>query len=172
LITHSDDGPDHDRDDPLAVILRPSTEYLGAPPGRYEAVRRRASRRRLLRAAAGAAVTCGVAALIVLPLRLTASDGHGSPTVPLAPPPAGSPSTLPQLSPSPVPRSPHPSQDVRTTAPPAVPTARASTGDRSAPSAPADSSTPSVAPTREPSGQPSATRTRSGATPTEASTRP
>ncbi|MGW1635182.1 hypothetical protein ACWCPU_38665, partial [Streptomyces anthocyanicus] len=38
-----------DRDDPLLVVLRPGADFLGPPPGRYEAIRRAASRRRLLR---------------------------------------------------------------------------------------------------------------------------
>ncbi|MFF4504122.1 hypothetical protein [Streptomyces sp. NPDC001401] len=109
MITHSDEGPDFDPDDPLTVILRPPAEHLGAPPGRYEQIRRGASRRRLLRAAAGAALTCGVAALVVLPLRLNASDGPASPTVPLAPPPASSPSTLPPSTTAPAPSTPTPS---------------------------------------------------------------
>ncbi|RPF36642.1 hypothetical protein [Streptomyces sp. TLI_185] len=109
MITHSDEGPDFDPDDPLAVLLRPPAEYLGAPPGRYEEIRRGASRRRLLRAAAGAALTCGVAALVVLPLHLTASDGPASPAVPLAPPPASSPSTLPPSTTAPAPVTPAPS---------------------------------------------------------------
>jgi hypothetical protein len=109
LITHSDEGPDFDPDDPLTVLLRPPAEYLGAPPGRYEEIRRGASRRRLLRAAAGAALTCGVAALVVLPLHLTASDGPASPAVPLAPPPASSPSTLPPSTTAPAPVTPAPS---------------------------------------------------------------
>ncbi|MGW3123287.1 hypothetical protein ACWDBW_40290 [Streptomyces sp. NPDC001107] len=109
MITHSDEGPDRDPDDPLTVLLRPPAEYLGAPPGRYEEIRRGASRRRLLRAAAGAALTCGVAALVVLPLHLTASDGPASPVVPLAPPPASSPSTLPPSTRAPGPVTPTPS---------------------------------------------------------------
>jgi hypothetical protein len=109
LITHSDEGPDFDPDDPLTVLLRPPAEHLGAPPGRYEEIRRGASRRRLLRAAAGAALTCGVAALVVLPLHLTASDGPASPAVPLAPPPASSPSTLPPSTTAPAPVTPAPS---------------------------------------------------------------
>ncbi|MGV9645734.1 hypothetical protein ACWDSB_31550, partial [Streptomyces sp. NPDC003514] len=36
-------------DDPLVVVLRPPSEHLAPPPGRYEAIRRRASRRRLAR---------------------------------------------------------------------------------------------------------------------------
>ncbi|WP_030944811.1 hypothetical protein, partial [Streptomyces sp. NRRL S-646] len=109
MITHSDEGPDFDPDDPLTVLLRPPAEYLGAPPGRYEEIRRGASRRRLLRAAAGAALTCGVAALVVLPLHLTASNGPASPAVPLAPPPASSPSTLPPSTTAPAPVTPAPS---------------------------------------------------------------
>jgi hypothetical protein len=160
LITHPDDGPDHDdTDDPLAVILRPSTEYLGAPPGRYEAIRRGAARRRVLRAAAGAALTCGVAALVVLPLRLASSGGDGPPAVPLAPPPASSPSVPPSPSPSPtvVPQRPRPSKDV----PPAEP----STAATGAPSA-QERTTPPVrdsrpVPTRAPSVGASATPSRS-----------
>lgn len=109
MITHSDEGPDFDPDDPLTVILQPPAEYLGAPAGRYEEIRRGASRRRLLRAAAGAALTCGVAALVALPLHLTASDGPASPVVPLAPPPASSPSTLPPSTKAPAPVTPAPS---------------------------------------------------------------
>ncbi|MER6424290.1 hypothetical protein [Streptomyces sp. NPDC001137] len=109
MITHSDEGPDFDPDDPLTVLLRPPAEYLGTPPGRYEEIRRGASRRRLLRAAAGAALTCGVAALVVLPLHLTGSEGPASPVVPLAPPPASSPSTLPPSKAAPAPVTPTPS---------------------------------------------------------------
>lgn len=83
-------------EDPLAVILRPFSDradLLGPPPGRYEAIRRTAARRRLLRAAIGAALTCAVAVLVALPLRLGAAEGPASPTVPLAPPPASDGST-------------------------------------------------------------------------------
>ncbi|MFJ9538814.1 hypothetical protein ACIRPX_16295 [Streptomyces sp. NPDC101225] len=173
MITHPDEGPDHDPDDPLTVILRPPGAYLGAPPGRYEAIRRGASRRRLLRAAAGAAVTCGVAALALLPLRLAGSGGAGSPAVPLAPPPASSPAA-PHRSASPAPRSPRPARDPGTTAPTAVPTTRPSTASGARPSAnarvsPSASSGQSV--TRAPSGAPSTARTRDTSTPSAATRR-
>ncbi|MEU6354276.1 hypothetical protein ABZ896_33945 [Streptomyces sp. NPDC047072] len=99
MITHSDEGPDPD--DELAVLLRPPAEFLGAPPGHYEAIRRGASRRKALRAAVGAAATCAVAALVVLPLRLTSSDGPTTPTIPMAPPSATTPA--PDRSATPVP---------------------------------------------------------------------
>lgn len=167
MITHPDEGPDHDPGDPLTVILRPPGEYLGAPPGRYEAIRRGAARRRLLRAAAGAAVTCGVAALVILPLRLAGSDGTGSPAVPLAPPPASSPSTVPERSASPVPVSPRPGQDAPRTAPTAVPDARSTATPTSRPSGNGRVA-PSASSARTLTRAPSATRTRTGPTPSAA----
>ncbi|MEU4660044.1 hypothetical protein AB0G32_39985, partial [Streptomyces sp. NPDC023723] len=59
MITRVDEGgegPESDADDPFLVVLRPAPGYLSAPPGRYEQVRRAASRRRLLRMLAGAAI--------------------------------------------------------------------------------------------------------------------
>ncbi|WP_037674671.1 hypothetical protein, partial [Streptomyces griseus] len=99
MITHSDEGPDFDPydpdfdpDDPLTVILRPpSSTYLGPPPGHFEAIRRGAFRRLMLRTAAGAGLVCAVAALIALPLRLTAPDKPTTPTAPMAPPSPASP---------------------------------------------------------------------------------
>ncbi|WP_078972947.1 hypothetical protein [Streptomyces sp. MMG1533] len=144
MITHSDDAPEFEPDDPLAVILRPGSDYLGPPAGRYEVIRRRAARRRLLRAAAGVGATCAVAALVALPLRLAAHEAPLSPTVPLAPPPASSSPSVPPdptaapapatTMPGPTPASPSPSPTAPTTEP-----------DRS----------PSVTPTPQPS-EPSA----------------
>ncbi|MFD7404459.1 hypothetical protein ACFV7R_17670 [Streptomyces sp. NPDC059866] len=101
MTTRFDDGPEFDPDDPLAVLLRPPSDHLGPPPGRYEAIRRAATRRRLLCTAAGVGVSCAVAALIALPLHLAAPETPRSPTVPLAPPPASGPATPPPSTPSP-----------------------------------------------------------------------
>ncbi|MEV6420579.1 hypothetical protein [Streptomyces sp. NPDC051662] len=95
MTTRFDDGPEFEPDDPLAVILRPSSDSLGPPAGRYEAIRRAAARRRLLRTASRVGMACVVAALIVLPLRLAAPESPASPTVPLAPPTVRGPSTPP-----------------------------------------------------------------------------
>ncbi|MFI2426680.1 hypothetical protein ACH5A7_21740 [Streptomyces sp. NPDC018955] len=103
MITHSDDGPEFEPDDPLAVILRPTPDHLGPPPGRFEEIRRGAARRRLVRTAVGAGLTCAVAALVVLPLRSSDLGRPVSPTVPLAPPPVSSPSVTPAPSASPEP---------------------------------------------------------------------
>ncbi|MFD3501734.1 hypothetical protein ACFWWT_45510 [Streptomyces sp. NPDC058676] len=108
MITHSDEGPEFEPDDPLAVILRPASDYLGPPAGRYDAIRRRAARRRLVRAAAGVGVTCAVAALAALPFRLATHEAPATPSVPLAPPPASSPSVPPAPSATPAPVSPAP----------------------------------------------------------------
>ncbi|MFE2587213.1 hypothetical protein [Streptomyces sp. NPDC059378] len=113
MITASDEGPDFDPDDPLAVILRPAPEYLGPPPGRYEAIRRSAGRRRLLRAAAGFGLTCAAAVLVALPLHPSTPEAPVSPVVPLAPPPAGSPSAAPEVTASPAPVTPHASPTAR-----------------------------------------------------------
>lgn len=155
MITHSDDGPDFEPDDPLAVILRPSSDYLGPPVGRYEAIRRGAARRRLFRAAAGVGLSCAVAALVALPFRLAAtSEAPASPTVPLAPPPASSPSVAPTPSASPEPVSPHPSSGARSTTTPR-PTARTHTDSPGTPTSTAvPTRAPSAIPTRAPSVTP------------------
>ncbi|MEU0287530.1 hypothetical protein [Streptomyces sp. NPDC006147] len=105
MITHADEDPEFEPDDPLAVLLRPTSEHLGPPPGRFETIRRRAARRRLVRTAVGAGVTCAVALLVALPLQNAAtSDRPVTPTVPLAPPPVTttpSPTTGPTVSPRP-----------------------------------------------------------------------
>ncbi|XUL91438.1 hypothetical protein ACQ86D_36500 [Streptomyces galilaeus] len=159
MTTHFDEEdegrePDFALDDPLTVILRPSSaEYLGPPPGRYESIRRGAHRRRLLRAAAGAGATCAVLVLAAaLPFRLAHHDTPVTPTVPLAPPPAssGSPTPAPTL---PATQAPTPSADpsrtsAPTTEPSRIPTASASASASS--SAPPASTTvaPSAIPTR------------------------
>ncbi|MGX1548227.1 hypothetical protein [Streptomyces adustus] len=121
MITASDEGPDFDPDDPLAVILRSTPEYLGPPPGRYEAIRRSAGRRRLLRAATGVGLACVAAVLVALPLHLSTPEAPVSPVVPLAPPPAGRPTVAPGVTASPAPVRPQasPSTSQRTS-----PTAR------------------------------------------------
>ncbi|WP_234534342.1 hypothetical protein [Streptomyces shenzhenensis] len=148
MITRFDDEPEFDGpDDPLAVILRPPSAHLGPPPGRYEEIRRAASRRRLVRAAAGAGVTCAVAVLVALPLHLTASSPPTTPTVPLAPP-AVRPTAPERPSASPTTAGSRPS---RSAAPTTRETAQAPT--RRTPSAPSavrttpSGSRPSVVPT-------------------------
>ncbi|MFJ5271982.1 hypothetical protein [Streptomyces sp. NPDC088358] len=155
MITRPDDGPDFEPDDPLAVILRPSSDYLGPPAGRYEAIRRGAARRRLLRAAAGAGLTCAVAALVALPLRMAAPDTPVSPSVPLAPPPASDPpprSTPPAApGPSASPRSvtPRPAGRTRTRIPSAQ-TGRATDGRAPSTTPRPTLSSPSAIPTPDP----------------------
>lgn len=151
MTTHFDEEdegrePDFALDDPLTVILRPSSaEYLGPPPGRYESIRRGANRRRLLRAAAGAGATCAVLVLAALPFRLAHHDTPVTPTVPLAPPPASSSPTTPP-APSAT-RAPTPSADPSRTSAPTTEPSRIPTASASA-SAMARSVAPSAVPTR------------------------
>ncbi|MGW0827541.1 hypothetical protein [Streptomyces sp. NPDC002845] len=177
MTTRFDDGPDgpeFDPDDPLAVILRPTSAHLGPPPGRYEAIRRTASRRRLLRAAAtGVGMVCAVAALIALPLHLTTPDAPASPSVPLAPPPTSDHSTRPTPSAVPTPsESPVPSVPPELVSP--VPATTPGTDDSRTPVTPTDPaqgpSEPSAipAPTQPPTSAgavPSAIETDAAATP-------
>ncbi|MEU6096169.1 hypothetical protein [Streptomyces sp. NPDC047079] len=151
MTTRFDDGPEFEPDDPLAVILRPGSDYLGAPPGRYEAIRRAAARRRVLRAAAGVGVTCAVAALIALPLRLATPEAPASPVAPLAPPPASGRPALPSPSASPsVPKRPEPAGPSPTGRPRADPS-----GSRSGSAIPTRRPSTTPAPGR---GEPSASR--------------
>ncbi|MFG2783264.1 hypothetical protein ACGFY7_36210 [Streptomyces prunicolor] len=152
MTTHFDEGdgePGRDLDDPLTVILRPSsTEYLGPPAGRYDSIRRGANRRRLLRATLGAGATCAVIVLAALPFRLSHHDSPTTPTAPLAPPPASSGPTTPP-----------------------APSATRTPTPTASPSSPADTRTPSrtTAPTSEPSRVPSASASRSDSAATPAS---
>ncbi|MER5209612.1 hypothetical protein ABT063_03225 [Streptomyces sp. NPDC002838] len=156
MITHSDEGPDFEPDDPLAVILRPPSDHLGPPPGRYTAIRRAATRRRLIRTAAGVGASCAVAALIVLPLRLATHEAPASPTVPLAPPPVSSPSAAPTPSVPPEAVTPRPAET-------------GTDNPSTAPSPAAPTRVPSVTPT--PSVEPSAVGNTVDATP-ESGNRP
>lgn len=156
MITHSDEGPDFEPDDPLSVILRPPSDRLGPPPGRYQAIRRAAARRRLLRTAAGVGASCAVAALVVLPLRLAAHEAPASPSVPLAPPPASSsPAEDPTSAPSasPVPDGHRPSGSESSLAP----SASATPGPADPGGAPPATPEPSLeeTPVKEPSAAPS-----------------
>ncbi|WP_405863779.1 hypothetical protein OG407_36260 [Streptomyces sp. NBC_01515] len=174
MTTHfdeGDEGHDIDPDDPLTVILRPSSaEYLGPPTGRYETIRRGANRRRLLRATVGAGATCAVIVLAALPFRLAHHDSPTTPTVPLAPPPASSSPTPPPTSsatraPSPRastdPRSP---ADARNRSHTAVPTMEPSKAPTKAPtaSASAPSSVPATSTPTTSSVEPSAVQTHTG----------
>ncbi|MEU0009296.1 hypothetical protein ABZ079_34910 [Streptomyces sp. NPDC006314] len=143
MITYNDDGPDFDPDDPLAVIMRPPSEHLAPPPGRYDEIRRGAARRRILRAAVGAGATCAVAALLAVPLLRTTHQEPASPTAPLAPPPASSPAAVPTPAESaPVGVTPRPS-------------ARPSTGTTTVPTRPpATAASPSAARSTTPTEPP------------------
>ncbi|MFH0517288.1 hypothetical protein ACHBTE_08930 [Streptomyces sp. M41] len=133
-----EEGVESAADDPLAVILgAPSTEYLAAPPGRYEAIRRRASRRRLLRTAAGLGATCAVAALVAVPLYFARPDGPASPVPPLAPAPAPTSTRTPPTEPSPAPT-------------PSMSSTEAGTPTPTVPPEPSDSPTPTSGRTQGP----------------------
>jgi hypothetical protein len=165
LITQSDDGPDFDPDDPLAIILRPSSDRLGPPPGQYEAVRRGAARRRLLRAAAGVGLSCAVAVVVALPFRLAATQEPASPAVPLAPPPATGPATAPTPSASPAPVSTHPTERPRTTGAPTPTGPAEATADPSRAAVPTQAPSPGRSdPPTTPSAEPSTVRKRADST--------
>jgi hypothetical protein len=141
LITFNDDGPDFEPDDHLAVIMRPPSKHLAPPPGRFEEIRRGAARRRVLRAAVAAGATCAVAALLATPLLRATHGDPTAPTVPLAPPPASSPTAAPTSSDS-APGGVTPS-----------PSARRTTGKRTiATRLPATTASPSAASSTTPTG--------------------
>ncbi|MFE1513072.1 hypothetical protein [Streptomyces sp. NPDC058726] len=122
MITRPDEDPEFGADDPLAVILRPASDYLGPPPGRFEAIRRGAARRRLVRTVAGVGLACAAGALIALPLQnASTADEPASPTVPLAPPPVSDrPSPMPSPSVPPAPAD-SPSEPSTATGSPVTP---------------------------------------------------
>ncbi|WP_432194400.1 hypothetical protein [Streptomyces sp. bgisy027] len=131
------DGPEFGPDDPLAVILRPPADHLAPPSGHYETLRRKASRRRLLRTATGVGVTCAVALLVALPFTTGRSDGPADPAPPLAPPSTSDRTTPP----SPSPTTPRPSASATRTPPP---------GRTASPTPTARPGTPTSEPTRNP----------------------
>ncbi|MEV7789508.1 hypothetical protein AB0O72_29620 [Streptomyces sp. NPDC088106] len=122
MITRPDEDPEFGADDPLAVILRPASDYLGPPPGRFEAIRRGAARRRLVRTVAGVGLACAAGVLIALPLQnASTADKPASPTVPLAPPPVSDrPSPMPSPSVPPAPAD-SPSEPSTATGSPVTP---------------------------------------------------
>ncbi|WP_330288897.1 hypothetical protein [Streptomyces sp. NBC_00576] len=146
-------GPDHDPDDPLLILLAPTPTYLGAAPGRYEEIRRTATRRRRVRTAAGVGMVCAVAALIALPLNLmTSSETPRSPTVPMAPPVPTSPAT-PPADRSPSPATPQPSEPASTD-----PSGASDAPDEAPVEEPTEElDSPSQAPTEEPGASVAAT---------------
>ncbi|WP_217210864.1 hypothetical protein [Streptomyces sp. AC550_RSS872] len=164
------DDPGPAPDDPLAVILAPSSDYLAPPPGSYESIRRRANRRRLVRTAIGAGATCAVALLAALPLHLATSDGPPTPVPPLAPPPATDRTTPPSPSPSETPtpsasppRTASPTPTVPPRATPSEPTETSGAGVSRAPSGPAvPTAEPTAVPSVPPTGEPTRGVTGSG----------
>ncbi|WP_046734500.1 hypothetical protein [Streptomyces humi] len=163
MTTRFDDEPEFDGpDDPLTVILRPPATHLGPPPGRYEEVRRAAGRRRLLRTAAGAGLTCAVAAGVALSLHLTAPSAPVTPRLPLAPP-AASPTAPQRPSASPAPVDPSPSPSVAPTrgGTSPEPTPRRPTRGTAQTSVPGRSASPSTARDTPDETRPSAVATPS-----------
>ncbi|WP_078858319.1 hypothetical protein [Streptomyces sp. NRRL F-2799] len=158
MITYSDDDPDFGPDDPLAVILRPPSEHLAPPPGRYEEIRRGAARRRIVRTALVTSATCAVAALLAVPFLRGAVQDPAPRTVPLAPPPASSPTAQPapaesdpvHLSPRPDARSSTnvPTQPAATASPSAVPSATPTEHRPLLPTPRSHTAAPSTDPTR------------------------
>ncbi|MFC5219268.1 hypothetical protein [Streptomyces coerulescens] len=131
------DGPQFAPDDPLAVILRPPADHLAPPPGHYETLRRKATRRRLVRTATGVGVTCALALLVALPFTTSGPDVPTNPTPPLAPPPTSDRTTPPTPSPS-------------TPAPSASPTRTPPSGRTASPTPTPRPGTPTSVPTRDP----------------------
>ncbi|MEU2335337.1 hypothetical protein ABZ770_25010 [Streptomyces sp. NPDC006654] len=162
MTTRFDDEPEFGGpDDPLAVILRPPAAHLGPPPGRYQEIRRAAGRRRLVRTAAGAGVTCAVAAFVAMSLHLAAPAAPTTPRDPLAPP-AVSPTAPQRPRTSPTPDAPRPSPSVAPTrggtAPQPTP-GRPTRGDVTRSPASGRSATPTAVPDAPSDSRPSAVAT-------------
>ncbi|MER6528950.1 hypothetical protein [Streptomyces sp. NPDC001508] len=161
MTTRFDGDPEFAPDDPLLVVLRPPAEHLGPPAGRYEAIRRAAARRKLLRAAAGVGLTCAVAALVALPLHLSAPAAPAVPTVPLAPP---APTAAPASRPPATSPSPTPSAAAETATPGPARASRGAVGPPSSARTPVPD--PSSSKTAVPGTAPSARPSRGVPTPT------
>jgi hypothetical protein len=139
-------GPDGEHPDPIGRLLRPPGEFLPAPPGSFERIRRRAARRRRTRALAGGTV---VAAMITGSVYLVgALSPHDSGDV------VGPPATSSQVTHSPAPSL------------PPVTTPVPSTGGRTQTATPSPTVTPGTGPPAGPSGAPSTGTTPPSQTPT------
>ncbi len=138
------DGPDGPGSDPLESLLRPPVGHLPAPSGSFERIRRRAGRRRGLRAAVS-----GTAAVAVIAGGLYAAG--------VLAPRGGDEVVGPPASNSTATTTPAPSTPSTATPPPSSPTgsggAGAAVGGQGSPSSPGDG------------GSPPATGTTSGTTP-------
>jgi hypothetical protein len=103
-------GPDGD---PLKRLLRPAGEFLAAPPGAFERIRRRAGRRRRNRALAGGAV---VAVLVTGSVYVAGALSPGSGEV------VGPPATSHRITYAPTSSAPSPSPTPSPATPPVVTT--------------------------------------------------
>lgn len=123
---HRGSGPDGGSD-PLEPLLRQPTGYLDAPPGAFARIRRRAARRRRVRAAAGAvAATAVLAGSVHLVGALTA---HGSNQV-VGPPATGSRTSAAPSTPSTAPSTRTAAPTTAPTPPPTTPAGRRTTDAR------------------------------------------
>ena len=128
-----DEERDAGRPDPLDALLRPTVEFLPAPPGSFQRIRRTAARRRRVKAATGA----GLAAVVVAgSLYLAGTFTPTGSTVVVTPPATSGP-----LVPAPGATSSGGSSA------PSTPQPTASSASGSAPISPSPTGTPSAHPT-------------------------